>query len=210
VKTICVTLLLAFSTIANAQTWDEWFNQTETQKKYLLQQIAALKVYIDYAEKGYNIANQGLQTIHSIKNGDFNLHNDFFNSLKQVNPALQSWSRVADIIVLQIKIVKQAKEAVSSVTAAGQFTSDEVDYCKTVFDRLAEDCLEDIDELIQVTTSGTLDMKDDESMKRIEKIFLGMQDKYAFVCSFSNEMKMLSAQRQTETREVNLSKQFLK
>ncbi|MBK8088802.1 MAG: hypothetical protein IPK31_13170 [Chitinophagaceae bacterium] len=36
---------------ANAQTLNEWVNQKSTQKKYLLQQIAALQVYIGYAKK---------------------------------------------------------------------------------------------------------------------------------------------------------------
>jgi hypothetical protein len=138
------------------------------------------------------------------------LHNDFFNSLKQVNPVLQSWSRVADIVDLQTKIVKQAKQTLSSVSAGWQFAPDEIDYCKTVFDRLAEDCLENIDELILVTTAGNVEMKDDERMKRIEKLFLDMQDKYAFVSSFSNEMKVLAVQRQSETKEIILSRQFLK
>jgi len=35
----------------------------ETKINYLLQQIAANKVYIDYIEKGYKIAHSGLQTI---------------------------------------------------------------------------------------------------------------------------------------------------
>lgn len=207
-RIVFISLLLAGSLIVNAQTWDEWFQQKETQKKYLLQQNAALKVYIDYAEKGYNIAKQGLQTIRSIKKGDFNLHNGFFTSLKEVNPAIKNWSRLAGIIAIQIKIVKQVKEVMSSINQHGQFTGDEIDYCKTVFDKLSEDCLEDIDELILVTTSGKLEMKDGERMKRIEKIFLDMQDKYGFVCSFGNEVKVLSVQRWNEGEEINFSKGY--
>ena len=49
-----------------AQTWAEWFRQKATQKKYLLQQIAALHVYSGYLSKGYSIAKDGLNTIKSI------------------------------------------------------------------------------------------------------------------------------------------------
>jgi len=48
--------------------------------------IAANKVYIDYIEKGYKIAHSGLQTIHDIKRGDFNLHFSFLDSLKKSKP----------------------------------------------------------------------------------------------------------------------------
>ena len=54
----------------------------KTQKKYLLQQIAALKVYISYAKKGYNIVSSGINTIRDIKKGELNLHNNFYNRSK--------------------------------------------------------------------------------------------------------------------------------
>ncbi len=52
------------------------------QKKSLLQQIAALKVYIDYAQKGYSIAKEGLTLIGNIKNREFDLHSKYISSLK--------------------------------------------------------------------------------------------------------------------------------
>ncbi len=62
------TILLVIATVllfqsANAQTWDEWFKQKKTQKKYLVQQIAALRVYLDYLKKGYTVVHNGLNTI---------------------------------------------------------------------------------------------------------------------------------------------------
>ena len=39
------------------------------QRKVLLQQIAALKVYTDYAQKGYSEAKKGLTTIGDFKGG---------------------------------------------------------------------------------------------------------------------------------------------
>ncbi|MCH5688762.1 conjugal transfer protein TraI [Niabella sp. W65] len=52
-KKILLFLLLVVSAGSNlqAQTFAEWFQQKKTQKKYLLQQIAALQVYIGYAKK---------------------------------------------------------------------------------------------------------------------------------------------------------------
>lgn len=206
-KIILATALAAvcFKPLA-AQTSNEWFNQKSTQKKYLLQQIAALQVYFGYAKKGYNIVSGGINTIRNIKNGDLNLHRDFFNRLKNVNPAIRRYVKVADIIAYQAKIIKQTKVTLQQIRETKQFTEAELDYCKQVFDTLLDGCLKTVEELILVTTSGELEMKDDERLKRIDRIYADIQDKYSFTCSFSEEISLLAVQRLGEQKEINRSK----
>ena len=55
------------------------------------------------------IARDGLTTIHEIKNGEFNLHNLFFSSLKTVNPEVAKYSRIAVIIADQVSIIGEFK-----------------------------------------------------------------------------------------------------
>jgi hypothetical protein len=191
---------------SNAQTTDEWLNQSSTQKKYLLQQIAALQVYLGYAKKGYNIVTSGVNTIRNIKNGDLNLHRDFFNRLKNVNPAIHRYAKVADIIAYQVKIIKQTKLVLPQIRETKQFTEAELNYCKQVFDTLLDECIKTVEELILVTTSGELEMKDDERMKRIDGLYADVQDKYSFACSFSEDMGLLAVQRLGEQIEINRSK----
>lgn len=206
-KVSILFLFLYLTTIAStAQTTDEWLNQKSTQKKYLLQQIAALKVYLDYAKKGYNIVTKGINTIRNIKNGDLNLHRDFFNHLQNVNPAISRYAKVADIIAFQLKIIKQAKQSLQQVKETKQFTNAELEYCKQVFDTLLDECLKTVEELILVTTSGELEMKDDERLQRIDALYADMQDKYSFACSFSEDMGLLAVQRIGEQIEINRSK----
>ena len=50
------------------------------QRKEMLLQIAALKVYMEYAQKGYTAVKKGLHFIGDVKKGKLNLHNDYFNS----------------------------------------------------------------------------------------------------------------------------------
>ena len=204
-KTILIILLLTANAV-NAQTFEEWAQQKKTQKKYLFQQIAALQVYIGYVKKGYDVVNKGLTTIRNIKSGDFNLHRDFFRSLKQVNPKISKYAKGADIVAYQLRIMKQTNKTLQGIREAGQFSTDELDYCKTVFDNLLEECFKSIDELLLVITSGELEMKDDERIKRIDILYAHMQNKYAFSCSFSEEMGLLSMQRLGEQIEINRSK----
>jgi hypothetical protein len=205
-KKFVLIILLLSSQILHAQNWNEWFEQKKTQKKYLLQQIAALKIYLGYLEKGYDIANKGLNTIHDIKKGDFDLHNNFFSSLKQVNPKIQKWAKVADIIACQVRIVKIAKQNIESISENRQFTNEELAYCKIVFDNLLTECLKNIDELVMIITSGEVEMKDDERIKRIDELYTDMRDKYSFSCSFGNEINLLSLQRMSEQSQINYSR----
>jgi hypothetical protein len=207
-KKIILTLPFAALWISavTAQTFDEWTNQQSTQKKYLLQQIAALQVHLGYAKKGYNIVTGGINTIRKIKNGDLNLHRDFFNRLQNVNPAIRRYAKVADIIAYQVKIIKQTKLVLQQIRETKQFTEAELGYCKQVFDTLLDECIKTVEELILVTTSGELEMKDDERLKRIDGLYADVQDKYSFACSFSEDMGLLAVQRLGEQMEINRSK----
>ncbi len=109
-KNYLIILFVLSVSFCQGQTYDEWFRQKKTQKKYLLEQIAALQTYIGYAGKGYSIVTGGLSIIRNIKHGDFNLHNNFFNSISSVNPAIKKYSKVVSIIVMQISIAKQVSD----------------------------------------------------------------------------------------------------
>lgn len=196
-KKILFMLLLFVSATGSlqAQTFSEWFRQKKTQKKYLLQQIASLQVNIGYAQKGYKIAKEGLTTIGGFTKGEFNLHGDYFNSLKTVNPEIKQYAKVADIIAMQLKIVQDYNRSYGEINRSNAFKNEELDYIRRVFSRLLDDCEETLDELIAVTTNGKLEMKDDERMVRIDRLYLDMQDKYSFSQSFSNDAKTLAAAR---------------
>lgn len=204
---ICV-LMAACCLSASAQTWEEWTQQKQTRIKRLLEQIVANKVYIEYAKKGYKIVSDGLHTIRDTKKGDFRIHLGHIDSLKIVNPKIKNWIKVADIITYQTRISNTGKQAIDAVRQSRQFTNAELGYCKKVFDNLLEECLKSIDELVMVITNGATEMTDDERIKRIEKIYLDMQDKSSFASSFSNEMSLLVIQRLTEQAELNYSKKL--
>ena len=198
-------LFIYAGAIAHSQTWDEWFRQKRTQKKYLLEQIAALQVYIDYAEKGYKIVSDGLHTIQDIKQGDFDIHNTFFSSLKTVNPKIKKYVKVAEIVAIQLRIIKETGLAIRNISDTKQFTTDELDYCKKVFDNLLTDCLNNIDELTTVLASNELELKDDERIKRIDGLYADMQNKYAFSSHFADEMGVLAVQRLAEGFDIQKS-----
>ena len=202
---MAAAIAITFCNSLTAQTTDEWLNQKSTQKKYLLQQIAALQVYISYAKKGYNIVSSGLHTIRDIKKGELNIHTAFFNSLKAVNPKIARYQKVADIISYQLRIIKQVKESLAYIRESKQFTIQEIEYNRKVFDFLLQECIESINELLSVITPGQLEMKDNERMVRIDKLYADLQDKYTFCNVMSEDMALLAFQRKGEYRDIEKS-----
>ena len=204
-----VILMIAFSmfnTGVFAQTLEEWTQQKQTQIKYLLNQVAANKVYIEYLQKGYSIANKGLSTIGQIKNGEFTLHQDFFNALLSINPAIKNWSKVAGIVAIQVQIIKQVNKGFNRIKELDQLTPDELDYCSTIIQNLFNDCEEIIRELLIIIADGNLEMKDDERIRRIDQLYLSMQSNFTFCTKLNNQMHMLSVQRIHERAAIHLDK----
>ncbi|MFC0773329.1 hypothetical protein [Terrimonas alba] len=207
-KPALLFILCGLSCFINAQTTAEWAQQKKTQIRYLLQQIAANKVYTGYIEKGYSIARNGLNTIQRIQQGDFALQQDFIHSLRRVNPAIGNSAKVTAIVAIQLGIIKHAKTTIKHLTESGEFTASELSYCKAVFDNLLEDCLKSIDELYLVLAAGELEMKDAERIQRIDNLYVNMQDKYSFCQSFSRDCSVLAIQRTGERMDIETSKKL--
>lgn len=205
-KTILITLFLTLCIASNqlcAQTFDEWFNQKKTQTKYLIEQIIAYQVYLDYLKKGYTIAHNGLTAIENIKNGNFNLDRDFFKSLKNVKPAIHNSVKVVDIIAFQYSIIRDMKNVYLFCQNNKHFTPEEIRYVARVHTSMLLLCDASLSELHTIIQSGEAQMTDDERLQRIDKIHEDMQDKRAFVTAFGNDTKLLARQRQKEQIEVD-------
>ncbi len=207
-KKICLLLfiLTTVSETINAQTSAEWFQQKKTQKKYLIQQIAALQVYLEYGQKGYKIAKEGLTTISGLTKGELNLHGDYFNSLKKVNPQIKQYAKVADIVAMQVRILQEYKRNYRQVTRSNAFNEEELDYIRSVFERLLDDCGRTLDELTLITTNGQLEMEDHARIARIDKLYLDVQDQYTFSQKFSNELKTQAISRIRENTAIQTSR----
>lgn len=205
-KLIILLLLGVFAAESQAQTFSEWFRQKKTQKKYLIQQIAALQVYLGYVNKGYSIIQKGLATIGDLKNGELSLHSNYFNSLRNINPKIKNYAKVTDIILLQQTIIRTCKRDFAKVKDSGAFNQDELNYMNDAFNRLLDDCSDAIDELITLTTAGKLEMKDDERLRRIDELYGDMQDRYLFVKSFGTEAMLLAAARIQTKNDIQNSR----
>lgn len=204
-----ITLILLFSISIHkgrAQTFAEWTQQKKTQIKYLEQQIVGLQIYSTYLKKGYKIIGEGLGVISDLKNADFNLHNNYFNSLKRINPNVKKYFRIADIISIQLGIQNTCNKAVQTAKGNTWITGNEVTYIQDVYAKLLAESSEEINQLTAVMSPNNFIMKDDERILQIDKIYHDMLDNLSFAENFSNGIYVLGVQRLRESQDIKLSR----
>jgi hypothetical protein len=181
---------------------DEIAKQKETQRKYLIKQIAVLRNYLGFVKKGYDIARKGLNTIHRIKNGDFNLHDDFFRSLKTVHPAVAKYARIADISGSHIELIKLTRQSIRRARQSGQFSASEIAYLQKIVNALVKTSQGQLEALLLFTSSNQLRLKDDERLSGIYTVHNESQDLLDFAKSLATDLSKMALQRKKESREV--------
>ena len=201
-RTRIILFLMLITGVTKAQTWEEFSKQKETQKKYLLQQLAALKVYAGYLKTGYTIVTNGLNSIKGFTKAEFDLHNTFFKSKRIVNPAVINPRMLDDIYLYQRSILKRF----NSILSNNSFQQRDKEYLKGVYLNVCDECNNDLAELVLIMSPGDLDMTDDERIKRFAKIHQRMQSKYLFSESLTKDLKLLVSKRQQSSRENLTSK----
>jgi len=210
IKKIAFILFVTFFSIStlHSQTWDEWFRQRKTRIKYLLAQIAKFEVYLKLADKGNDIMQDGLTLISDIKKGDLSLHTVFFNHLKTVSPAVKNYSKVADMLTMQIKILTDYKIYAKQFKSSGVFSDNEIEYLNSVFTSLQNRVLEDADQLLILLTDAELQMKDNERLKRIDKLYTETSEQYEFLYGFGQRVQLQTLQRQRELKDMETLKKI--
>ncbi|MCE6989534.1 hypothetical protein [Dyadobacter sp. CY323] len=202
-RAILIVLTMIFiNTTARAQTFKEWFRQKKTQKKYLIEQIAQLKIYLELTKKGYKIAKEGLTAIGDLKRGEFKLHKNYFDSLKVVNPKITSLPKIKWISAYNGEVRNVCSTCLSKNGLSDYLSGDELAYLQAVFDRLGADCDKIQVTLKEVTSDGNLAMSDDERIKRIEALYQQTLSNLTFSKAFCSESGVLAAARMKEKEDV--------
>jgi len=157
---------------------------------------------LEYLQKGYSIVKNGLNTIGNIKNGHFSLDKDFFSQLENINPKVRHYAKEADIIALNVQIIRRFKKALAEAKGTDLFSDQELDYINRVFNSLIDNCASLTDELTVLLTPSEWKMSDDERIKRIDGLHTAMRDNYAFVNHFAGELEIMAMQKGKELNDA--------
>jgi hypothetical protein len=196
---VAVTLTVT-STKAKAQTQD-------VQQLILdIEKLTQFKAILSDMQTGYTILTQGYGTVKDLSEGNFNLHSAFLNSLMAVSPEVRKYGRIADIIANQASIVSEYKAAWKQANASGHFNAQELVYMNSVFSRLLTQSADNLTNLANIITAGTLRMSDAERLQAIDHIYSDTQNKLVFLRHFDNQVAVLALQRQKAQNDIQTLK----
>jgi len=193
---------------AQAQFLGGFFSQQSEQRKLMAEQIAQYEIYLSAIKTGYHITETGLKTAHELKNGTFNLHDAYFNSLEQVNPVIQNNPKGKAIADLDAQTLKLFSDEFTWQQQQKRLTASELTYFQKVQANIAAKCKLDMGELTDVLTTGKLQLTDAQRLDRLDKIYERMKDKFAFAGSFTSKCRKLANGRKNNRQDKYQLKQL--
>ena len=173
-----------------------------------VEKLAQLKQILDNMYKGYEILRKGYTAIKDISEGNFSIHKVFLDKLLEVSPVVKNYKRVADIISSQIKIVKEYKAAFSRFRQSGSFSQNEINYIGRVYNKLFNESLKKLDELLIIITANQVRMSDDERLAAIDRIYGDVEEQLSFLRHFNNSTAILGFQRAGEQNDINVMRKI--
>lgn len=172
------------------------------------EKLNQLRQILDNMYWGYKVLDKGYTTIKKISEGNYTLHQLFFDGLMAVNPAVRNYKRIPFIIDYQKLLLKEYQRAYNRFKQDPGFKPDELEYLANVYKFLFKASLQNIDELIMVITATKLRMTDDERMQAIDRIFFDMENKVVFLRTFNNSTQLLAIQRARSRNDVKTMQQL--
>jgi len=169
--------------------------QEITQLVLNLEKLNQLRKILTQLYDGYKIISEGYNKVRDITSGNYKIHELFLDGLYKVSPAVKKYHRIADIIRDQAALLKESKAALRAFSAFNVFTNGQIDYFGEVYNRLVDDSMKNLDELMMILTAGQLRMTDDERLKAIDRVYLEVQKKLLFLRSFNNRQKMIAVEK---------------
>jgi len=167
-----------------------------------VQKLSQLKQILAEMEQAYTITHAGYESIKSLSQGTFSLHQAFLDGLLAVNPSVASYWKVADIINKEAALVKEAQSGNSYLKGTGQFNSVELGSFLTRYNNLIQGSLNDVTELVMVITAGTLRMSDAERLAAIDRIDGNATRQLGMTYSFNNDAALQAMQRAKEQQDI--------
>jgi hypothetical protein len=202
---LVITLVgLLAMTNAQAQTFAEWFSQKKTQKKYLLEQLAALKVYSGYLRQGYQVASGGLGSITGYLKNEYGLHGIYYDRLKNPGPEIRGNYMIREIVTRQQDIVTRLRE----LNKIPGLTPQEGSYLSKVRTTVLTDCDRQLALLQTVISANQVEMQDADRLKLIAKVHAAMGDNYRFATRFVAQTITMAGQRDRERSQTAMEKRI--
>lgn len=199
--------LISVSLSSSAQTWEEWWKQKDTQKRYLAEQIAALKAYGAVLKSGYETVSQGLYLVHQIQDDDYTQHESYFGSFSSVKTQVKNHPEAEMTINLHSKILSLTQRFLTSNSESG-FTKSEERLIIHVILAIQKDSNELLKELQILLKNDLYQLSDSERINQLRQIQSSMKEVYGFTAGLIQDCLQISKFRQRELQSIQSQKSF--
>lgn len=136
------------------------------------------------------------------------LYAKYFDELRKVKAALAYYHRVKDIIQKQGQLINEYKAAWALFQQDKNFTNDELNYMRDVYDGMMEESVKNIDQLSLVINAFVTQMTDGKRMEIINAVDNKLDENLGDLREFNNQNKMISLQRASEKGDIETVKRL--
>ncbi|GAB3023958.1 hypothetical protein GCM10027051_30700 [Niabella terrae] len=205
-----ILLTMVFSLLhVKGQGLREWFSQKATQKDYMLQQIAGLRIYTGYLSKGYAIVSNGLATIGDLRGKHTTLDIHFFQRLVDINPQVSGSESISQVLQLQqenIRLLRGLEQQINGFKNCPLFIAL---YFRNAQKNMEQEEKEQTKELITLLSRAAYEMDDEARLKRIHKITHDVQKRHKRIRTLRFQWSKLAIQIDREREElINLNDMY--
>ena len=136
------------------------------------------------------------------------LYQDYFKELWEVKTIISEYKQVSDIIAKQKQLLSDYKQAYHLVQQDKHFTSSELNYIYAVYSGIVGESAQDLDQLLTIVESFTVQMSDEQRLKIISNCATNIEREVTDLRKFNNQLILTSIQRSKDQSDLGAIRQL--
>jgi hypothetical protein len=175
--------------------------------------IQRLQNKIIWLQNAHKVVENSMSKLRVNEIGDWvekqrNLYQDYFDELWKVKDVISYYHKVKDITRRQLLLVKEYKRAWNGVQGDRHFSPEEIVYMGKVYTGIVEESLKNLEQVIVVIQSFSLQMTDAKRMELINTAAHALSQNYTDLKTFGDQNVQLSLQRSKDTQDITTVKRL--
>jgi hypothetical protein len=163
---------------AYCQTFSEWFFQKKTRIKRLEQQIAALEALNAVLQKGYSMAEKGVDSVHVIEQEGLVNDEDFIAHLRSVKPVIKYGPERVTCYELTRLMIKHVEAWRDAYSRNPWLKLREINLINAEFSVIVNIVNERLTLLQELISEDKMEMEDEERWDAISEIEMDIREAY--------------------------------
>lgn len=136
------------------------------------------------------------------------LYQSYFQELWEVKTIISDYKQVSDIIAKQKQLIADYKQAYSLVQQDKHFSSTELSYFYSVYSGIIGESTKDLDQLLTIVESFTVQMSDEQRLKIINTCATNIEREITDLRKFNNQAVLISIQRSKDQADLTSIRQL--